>query len=80
MKYVNIHPIDLDEKEFGKDFNSSRLNFVGDRKSETTEAVSNVLKKIVRISNTNINKTADGLLNKNPTDSDVEWICKTLTY
>ena len=45
MKCVNIHPIDLDEKEFENDFNSSRLDFINDKKEETTNCVLNMLKK-----------------------------------
>ena len=77
MKCVNIHALDLDEKEFGENFNPSRLDFVNDKKSDTTNGVLHVLRKVMQISNINIVKNADGLLNKKPTDSDVEWIGKT---
>ena len=67
MNCVNIHPLDFDEKEFGDDFNPSRLDFVGDKKEQTTQSVVNMLKRITEISNTNLIKNADGLLHSKPT-------------
>ena len=61
MNCVNIHPFDNDEKEFGDDFKPNRL---GDKKAETAQSVFNVLKKVAQISNTNLIKSADYLLNK----------------
>ena len=64
MKCVNIHPIDIDEKEFGSDFNPARLD-LNEKKVETTASVLNILRKMVQFSNTDIVINADCLLNKN---------------
>ena len=42
MKFVNIHPIDNDEKEFGSDFNPARVD-LNEKKTERTESVLNIL-------------------------------------
>ena len=48
MNCVNIHPFDIDEKEFGDDFKPKRLDFIRDKKSETVQSVCNVLKKLFK--------------------------------
>ena len=45
-------------------------------KEQTSKSVLNVLKMITEISNTNLVKNADGLLNNKPIDTEVEWIGK----
>ena len=62
----------MDEQDFGPDFNPSRLDFVCDKKEQTTESVVKVLKKIAETSNSSLVRNADGLLNKKPTDIDAE--------
>ena len=66
MKCVNIHPFDLDEREFGDGFQPKIM----------TDYVVSVLKKIAEISNINLVKNADGLLIKRPTDCEIEWVDK----
>ena len=76
MNCLNIHPLDIDGKEFGDDFNQSLLDVSGEKKLQTSESVANMLKKITEICNTNLVKNADGLLNNKPIDTEVEWIGK----
>ena len=45
-------------------------------KEQTSKSVLNVLKMITEISNTNLVKNADELLNNKPIDTEVEWIGK----
>ena len=55
---------------------TNRLDFINDKKPETVQSVCNVLKKVAQISNTNLIKNANGLLNKIPIDIEVEWVGK----
>ena len=76
MKYVNIHHFDLNEKEFGDGFQSNLLDFTCDKKKQMTDSVVGVLKKIAKISNTDLVKNANGLWTNRPADSEVEWVDK----
>ena len=76
MKYVNIHPFDIVKKKFGANFNPSHLHFACNKKAQMTESVVNILKKIAKIFSSNLVKNVDGLLNKEPKDTDVKWIGK----
>ena len=76
MNCVNIHRLDIDEKEFGNDFNPSRLDFARDKKEQTTQSVANMLKRITEISNCNLLKNADGILHSKPADTEIEWVGK----
>lgn len=69
MKCVNIQPFDLDEKEFGDGFEPHLLDFAGDKKKKMNDSVVGVLKKVTKISNTNI-KT------ERPVDSEMESVGK----
>ena len=73
MGSVNIHLIDIAEKEFGENFNHQNWIFFNEEKA----ILKNILKKIIQISNTNIVKNAEGSLNKMPTEIDIEWIGKS---
>ena len=56
MKCVNIHSFDLDDKDFGDGFQPNLLDFTCHKKKKVTDSVVSVLKKIAKISNTNIIK------------------------
>ena len=71
-----MHPIDISEKEFCENFNSSKLDYSSSEKQKMTESVVNMLKKIVQLSNSNIFKNADALLDKMPPKTEVEWVGK----
>ena len=50
---VNLMPIDIDPIEFGKDFDSSTLDFKNVDRVKNRESVLKVLRKIVDMSNSN---------------------------
>ena len=64
MNCVNIHPFDLEEKEFGAGFQPNSLNFATEKKNQMTGSVAKMLKRIAEISNSDLVKNADGLLIK----------------
>ena len=76
MGSVNIHPIDISKKELGEKIDPSKLDYFNPEKAKITESVLNVLKKMVKLLNTNIIKNAE-LLNKLPAETDVEWVAKS---
>ena len=73
---VNIHPIDISEKQFCENFDPSKLDYNNSEKPKMTESVVNMLKETVQLSNTNIVKSEDALLNKMPPKTEVEWVGK----
>ena len=74
---VNIHPTDISEKKFGENFNPPKLDCNNSEKPKGTESVVNMLKKIVQLSNSNIVKNKDALLNKMSSEIEIEWLGKT---
>ena len=51
---VNLSPIDIDVSDFGPNFDLSRLDYAGSQKEGTRESVLKVLKKVVDLSNQNL--------------------------
>ena len=66
MNSVNLMPTDIDPSEFGEDFHPSTLNFENAEGEKNRESVLKVLRKIVDLSISNLQKNADGLLAPKP--------------
>ena len=73
---VNIHPIDIPESDFCRNFNPSKLEYGNSEKLKMLESVVNTFKKIIQLSNSNLVKNVDALTNKLPPETEVEWIGK----
>ena len=68
-------PIDIDPSEFGEDFDPSTFDFENKVKEKNRESVLKVLGKIVDLSNSNLQKNADGLLVTKPhRNEDILWV------
>lgn len=74
MDSVNLMPIDMDQSEFGENFDPSTLDYENKDKEKNRESVLKVLKKIVDLSNSNLRKNADGLLAKRSHNKDILWV------
>ena len=61
---VNVSPIDTDVSDFGPNSDPSRLDYARPQKEGTRESVLKVLKKVVNLSNQNLQHNTDGLLAK----------------
>ena len=61
---VNVSPIDIDISDFGPNSDPSRLDYARPQKEGTRESVLKVLKKVVNLSNQNLQHNTDGLLAK----------------
>ena len=73
---VSLNPIDIDLAEFCKGFNPACLDFNDtNREKKNRESVLKVLRKMVKISNSNIKRNVDGLhARKRHNDDNIEWI------
>ena len=67
VKSVNLSPTDIDASDFGPNFDPSKLDYAGPQKEGTRESVLKVLKKVVNLSNQNLQRNTDGLLAKKKT-------------
>ena len=67
--------IDIDPSEFGEDFDPSSLDFDNADREKNREPVLKVLKKIADLSNSNLQKNADGLLaTRTHRNQDILWV------
>ena len=64
MESVNLSATDIDASDFGPNFDPSKLDYAGPQKEGTRESVLKVLKKVVNLSNQNLQRNTDGLLAK----------------
>ena len=67
---VNVSPIDIDVSDFGPNSDPSRLDYARPQKEGTRESVLKVLKKVVNLSNQNLQHNTDGLLAKKIRNND----------
>ena len=77
MSSVNLIPTDIPQNEFevgGGNFDPSKLDFDNPDRQKTREAVLRVLKKVVDLSNSILQKNADGLLASKPHNKDILWV------
>ena len=74
MDSVNLMPIDMDQSEFGENFDPSTLDYENKDREKNRESVLKVLKKIVDLSNSSLRKNADGLLAKRSHNKDILWV------
>ena len=75
MNSVNLMPIDIDPSEFGKDFDPSTLDFKNKDREKNRESLLKVLRKIADLSNSSLQKNADGLLATKPhRNQDILWV------
>ena len=77
MNSVNLIPIHIYQNEFEVDSGNldlSNVDFDNPDKQKTREAVLRVLKKVVDLSNSNLQKNADGLLASKPHNKDILWV------
>ena len=75
LNLVNLMPIDIDPSKFGEDFDPSTLDFENADREKNRESVLKVLRKIVDLSNSNLQKNADGLLATKPhINKDILWV------
>ena len=75
MNSVNFLPIDINSSEFGEDFDPSTWDFDNPDREKNRESVLKVLNKIVDLSSSNLQKTADGLLATKPhINEDILWV------
>ena len=74
MNSVNLIPIDIDPSEFGENFDPLKIDFESEDRQKTREFVLKVLRKIVDLSNSSLQKNADELLATKPhQNQDVLW-------
>ena len=74
MDSVNLMPIDMDQSEFGENFDPSTLDYENKDREKNRESVLKVLKKVVDLSNSSLRKNADGLLAKRSHNKDILWV------
>ena len=68
-------PIDIDPSEFGEDFHLSTLDFENADREKNRGSILKVLLKIVDLSNSNLQKHANGLLATKPhINKDILWV------
>ena len=67
---VNLSQIDIDVSDFGPNFDPSRRDYAGPQKECIRESVLKVLKKVVDLSNQNLQWNTDGLLAKTTHNND----------
>ena len=83
MNSANLTLIYIPEKTFEvKDnitFDPPMLDINCEEKKLMTEAIVKMLKKMADISNSSLNKNADGLLSRKLAEMKVEWIGKSKT-
>lgn len=83
MNSANLTLIYIPEKIFEvKDnitFDPPMLDINCEEKNLMTEAIVKMLKKMADISNSSLNKNADGLLSRKLAEMKVEWIGKSKT-
>lgn len=70
MGSVNLPAIEIELSEFGKNFDPSKLDYSNPEKEKTRESVLKVLKKVVDLSNQNLQRNTDGFLAKKTHDND----------
>ena len=73
MNSVNLILLDIDPSEFGENFHPSKLDFENEDRQKTRESVLKVLKKVVDLSNSNLQKNLDGLLAQNLTKMKISY-------
>ena len=74
IKSVNLIPIDINQNEFeaeGRNFDPSKLDLDNPDTQKTRESVLRVWQKAVDLSNSNLQKKADGLLASKPHNKDI---------
>ena len=75
MNSVNLIPIDIDPSELVKNFGPSKLDFENKDRQRTRESVLRVLRKVVDLSDSNLQKNADELFATKPhKNEDILWI------
>ena len=68
-------PIDIEPSEFGEDFDPSTLDFENPDRKENREYMPKAHKKVVDMSNSNLQKNADGLLATKPHRNEpILWV------
>ena len=73
MNSVNLILLDIDPSEFGENFHPSKLDFENEDRQKTRESVLKVLRKVVDLSNSNLQKNLDGLLAQNLTKMKISY-------
>ena len=71
---VNLIPIDINQNECeaeGRNFDPSKLDLDNPDTQKTRESVLRVWQKVVDLSNSNLQKKADGLLASKPHNKDI---------
>ena len=77
MSSVNLIPTDIPQDEFevrGRNCDPPKFDFDNPDRQKTREAVLRVLKKVVDLSNSILQKHADGLLASKPHNKDILWV------
>ena len=76
MNSVNLVLIDINQNKFeaeGGNVDPSKLDFDNSDRNKT-ESLLRVLKKVVDLSNSNLQKNADELLATKPHNKDILWV------
>ena len=70
-------PTDINQNKFeaeGGNFDPSKLDYDNPDRNKTKESPLRVLKKVVDLSNSNLQKNADELLATKPHNKDILWV------